>query len=74
MATGTTLFQIPGYWKTSSFITQPGTFTEMHASISFSVFEKGFYIVCKPERIQTACYQNKSHSAEKVWIEVNPIT
>lgn len=56
------------------FINQAGTFTEMHASISFSDFENGCYIVCKPGRKQTTCYQNKSHSAEKGQIEVNPIT
>lgn len=74
MATGTTSFQILSYWKMYYFITQSGTFTEMHASISFWVFEKGFYIVCKPGRKQTACYQNKSHSAEKGQREVNAIT
>lgn len=56
------------------FYTQEGTFTKMHTSTSFSAFEKGSYLVCKHGRKLTACYQNKSHSAEKGQIEVNPIT
>lgn len=56
------------------FVTQTGTFIEMYASVSFSVFENGYYIVCKPGRKQITCYQNKSHSDEKGQMEVNPIT